>query len=202
MSARKSQLKSMIFVVCAFALLSFTLPLPAQEKGNAKTKTSDGELSLEAKTDKGSLSLGANKSVSAKDVGLAVYPGARPHKDDDKDDAAAQLWAWVNNSGFKLVVLKFESNDSPDKISTFYRKELAKYGEVLDCSAAAAKTTEGSKKSSNKLTCDDDEVQMKSGHMQFRAGTKQEQHLVGIEPNGSGSIFHLLYVKSRGSDDN
>jgi hypothetical protein len=65
---------------------------------------------------------------------------------------------------------------------------------------ASQKINDTAKNPSNKLTCDDDEVQMKSGHFQYKAGTKEEQHLVGIEPSGSGSVFHLLYVKSRSDD--
>ncbi len=176
--------------VCLLAFLSFALPFWAQE--NTDKHKDKSEINL---------NLGANKNVTAKDIGLAIYPGARPHKDEGKNDSgAAQLWAWYNNSGFKLVVLKFESDDSPDKISAFYRKQLEKYGEVLDCSASSQKANEAAKNSPHKLTCDDDETQMKSGHFQYKAGTKEEQHLVGIEPNGSGSIFHLVYVKSRSDD--
>lgn len=183
-------LSGLSWALCAVALLSFTQALGAQDNAE-KHKDKNGI----------DLSLGANKNVTAKDVGLQVYPGARPHKDEGKDDSsAAQLWAWFNNSGFKLVVLKFESDDSPDKISAFYRKQLAKYGEVLDCSASSEKASDTAKSSPNKLTCDDDDVRTKSGHFQYKAGTKEEQHLVGIEPNGSGSVFHLIYVKSRSDD--
>lgn len=182
-----STLASVLGIV---VLLSFALAASAQD--NADKHKDKSEINL---------SLGANKNVTAKDVGLPIYPGARPHKDEGKDDSsAAQLWAWYNNSGFKLIVLKFESDDSPDKVSVFYRKELAKYGEVLDCSAPSQKTSDTAKNPSHKLTCDGDEVQTKPGHFQYKAGTQEEQHLVGIEPNGSGSVFHLLYVKSRSDD--
>jgi hypothetical protein len=36
--------------------------------------------------------------------------------------------------------------------------------------------------------------------MEFKAGTKEKQHVVGIEPNGSGSVFQLVYVESPDSD--
>ena len=192
MSSWKSRINAsaLASVLGIIALLSFVLAVSAQE--NADKHKDKSEINL---------SVGANKNVTAKDVGLPIYPGARPHKDEGKDDSgAAQLWAWYNNSGFKLVVLKFESDASPDKVSVFYRKELAKYGEVLDCSAPSQKTNDTAKNPSHKLTCDDDGVQTKSGHFQYKAGTKEEQHLVGIEPNGSGSVFHLLYVKSRSDD--
>ncbi len=192
MSLSKLRLKfSWLASVCVWALMSSAVPVAAQDNPDGQKEKSEI-----------SLSLGANKNATAKDVGLPVYPGASPHKENDKDDSAtAQLWAWYNQSGFKLVVLKFESKDSPEKISAFYRKALGKYGEVLDCSASSAKANEDAKKSSHGLTCDNTKVQMGSGYLEFKAGTEPEQHLVEIEPSGSGSIFHLLYIKSHGSED-
>lgn len=190
LSRPRTNASSLTVAVCLLAFLASTLPSWAQE--NTDKQKDKSEINL---------SLGATKNVTTKDVGLPIYPGARPHKDEGKDDSsAAQLWAWYNNSGFKLVVLKFESDDSPDKISAFYRKELARYGKVLDCSAPSQKANDTAKNSPHQLTCDDDESQAKSGHFQYKAGTKENQHLVGIEPNGSGSLFHLIYVKSRSDD--
>ncbi len=178
------------WLACAFALLSFVLAASAQDRTGKDQARSDFNLSV-----------GADKKATAKDVGLPAYPGARPHKDDKDESAASQLWAWYNNSGFKLVVLKFESEDSPEKISAFYRRELSKYGEVLDCSTSAKTANEKDKTSSHGLECDDKEVQVTPGHVQLKAGTKREQHLVNIEPSGSGTTFQLLYVKSRSEAD-
>jgi hypothetical protein len=54
-----------------------------------------------------------------------------------------------------MNVVKMESPDSPDKVAAFYKKALAKYGEVLDCSNPPATDSER-KDSSNVLTCGDD----------------------------------------------
>lgn len=176
--------------VCVFALLSFAEPALSQDQASKDQDRSGFNLNL-----------GANKNATAKDVGLPIYPGARPHKDDRDGSAASQMWAWYNNSGFKLVVLKFESEDSPEKISAFYRRELAKYGEVLDCSAAAQPAKNEAKNSSHGLECDDKGVQGKPGHVELKVGSQREQHLVNVEPNGSGSTFQLLYVKGRSEAD-
>src|SRR5580658_2745617 len=71
--------------------------------------------------------------ANAKDVGLPIYPGSRPHKDKDNDTPATKLGLWGGSFAFKLAVIKMESNDSPDKVAAFYKKALAKYGPVLDC---------------------------------------------------------------------
>ena len=53
-------------------------------------------------------------------------------------------------------------------------------------------------KESKKLTCEDDKPD--PGDMTFKAGTKEKQHVVGIQPSGTGSVFQLVYVESPDSD--
>jgi len=105
---------------------------------------------------------------------------------------------WGGSAGFKLFVLKMESSDAPEKVAAFYRKALAKYGTVLDCSNASAASGSGEDKSSKKLTCDDDKP--KPNEISLKAGTKEKQHAVGVEPNGSGSTFQLVYIEMKGTE--
>jgi hypothetical protein len=132
--------------------------------------------------------------ATSKEVGLPVYPGAKPHKDDKNESAAANLGLWGGAFGFKLVLMKMESGDSPDKIAAFYQKALRKYGPVLDCTKGGT----NSEKDSNKLTCDDDKPE--PGKLVFKSGTKEKQHVVGIQQSGAGSTFQLVYVEARGGD--
>ena len=140
-----------------------------------------------------------SQQATAKDVGLPVYPGAKTHKDEKGDSPAVQMGLWGGSFGFKLALMKMESNDGPEKIAEFYKKALAKYGTVLNCSDpsrnANAKDANGS---SSKLECGDDKPE--KGGLVFKAGTKEKQHIVGIQPNGQGSIFQLVYVEARGDD--
>jgi hypothetical protein len=137
--------------------------------------------------------------ASAKDVGLPLYPGSRRHKDKDKEDdsPAANFGLWGGGSGFKLVVLKMESDDSPEKVAGFYKKALAKYGKVLDCSHPAPLDANSSKSDSKSLTCGDDKPE--KGGVLFKAGTKEKQHLAAVQPNGSGSLYQLVYVADWGN---
>ena len=80
-----------------------------------------------------------SKQATAKEVGLPVYPGAKPHRDEKDDSAAVQMGIWGSSFGFKLAVMKLESNDAPEKIAEFYKKALAKYGTVLNCSDPSQK---------------------------------------------------------------
>jgi hypothetical protein len=137
--------------------------------------------------------------ATAKEAGLPLYPGAIPHKDEKNDSSAANLGLWGSTFGFKLVVLKMESSDSPEKVAAFYQKALAKYGTVLNCSGASkAQGDKDKSNGSNKLTCDDDHAD--AGEMVFKAGTKEKQHLVSVKPNGTGCIFNLLYIEARSDD--
>lgn len=114
-----------------------------------------------------------------KKVELAIYPGARPHKDKPQDDPAVQLWAWGGNSGFRIVVVKLDSEDSPNKIAPFYRKALSSHGDVLDCSAGSPQASSRGRNLSRQIECDGDHP--KPGELEFKAGTKDAQHFtVGL----------------------
>jgi hypothetical protein len=126
--------------------------------------------------------------ASVQDVGLPIYPGSKPHKDKDDDSTAANLGLWGGGSGFKLVVLKMESGDSPEKIIGFYKRALSKYGPVLDCSNPTS--DKSSKDDSKTLTCGGDKAD-KGGYL-FKSGTKERQHMVEIRPSGQGTLYTLL----------
>jgi hypothetical protein len=114
--------------------------------------------------------------ASAKDIGLPIYPGSKPHK--DKDD---------------------ESHDSAEKVAAFYRKALSKYGDVLDCSnPPKAKETVEKGDTSKGLTCGDDKPE--EGGLLYKAGTKDKQHIVGIQPDGTGTVYQLVNVGAWGNN--
>jgi hypothetical protein len=135
--------------------------------------------------------------ATAKDVGLPLYPGSKPHKDKDNDSPAANLGLWGGGSGFKLIVLKMESGDSPEKIAAFYRKALSKYGPVLDCTNPSPNSAGTTKDNSKTLTCGDDKPD--KGGVLFKSGTKERQHIVAIQPNGQGTLYQLLNVGAWGT---
>ena len=147
-----------------------------------------------------SKSIGFNLSASAteKDLGLPFYPGAKPYKEDADSDPALHMGFSNGTSGFKFVLMRLESSDSPEKIASYYRKAMAKYGTVLDCSKAsgnAGKTdSDKSNEKSNTLTCEDDHAD--KGGYAYKVGTKQKQHVVAVEPNGKSTIVSLIYVES------
>jgi hypothetical protein len=163
------------------------LPLRAQNKKESSGKDQNGA------------GLIVSARATAKEVGLPIYPGARPHKDEGEKSSDLKMGLWGSTFGFKLVVLKMESNDQPEKVAAFYQKALAKYGTVLNCTNSSSTAEDkGKNKSSKSLECGDDKPE--NGGQLFKAGTKEKQHIVGVQPNGQGSIFQLVYVEAHGEE--
>jgi hypothetical protein len=149
--------------------------------------------------DKDGAGVTISKQATPKEVGLPAYPGAKLHKDEKDDSPSVQLGLWGSTFGFKLAVMKMESGDAPGKIADFYKKALAKYGTVLDCSETSQKANSKEKNgTSSQLSCEDDKPE--KGGLLFKAGTKEKQHLVAIQPDGQGSLFQLVYVEARGDE--
>lgn len=149
----------------------------------------------------GSFSAGLNISgeVAPEETGLRIYPGAKLVEKKSGDGDSAQVQFDFGDYGLKVVVAKLRSDDSPAIIAAFYRDELVRFGEVLDC--ADAKTKEANRprdRKSRLLTCDGDKPP-KNG-MLFKAGSKSDQHVVDIRPKGEGSEFSLVHVVVRGAD--
>jgi hypothetical protein len=177
--------------VLSLAGLSAIAQEPAKDKSgvNVTVTSKDGS----------EAGLVISAQATAKEAGLPLYPDAKPSKEDGDGSAAANLGVWGSSFGFKLVVLKMESNDSKEKVASFYQKALAKYGAVLNCGDGSKSQTEKDKDdSSKKLTCGDDHPD--PGAMLFKAGTKEKQHIVSVKSNGAGCIFHIVYLEARSDD--
>lgn len=128
--------------------------------------------------------------ADAKDIGLPLYPGSRRHIDKDSDSPGVNLGLWGGGSGFKLAVLKMESDDSMDKVADYYKKKLKKFGKVLDCSPA---TSSGSPdKDAKQLSCENDKPD--KGGVLFKSGTKADQYIVAIQPAAQGSLYQLVHL--------
>jgi hypothetical protein len=136
------------------------------------------------------LDVHANSHVTAKDIGLPEYPGATPYKDKDSDSSsAADLSFLLNSFHLGVKAASFVTPDSPEHILEFYRKPLAKYGEVLECNHG--KPVGSLTRTKTGLTCGDN----KSGNMtvngsdsdhELRAGKPQQFWIVGVDGTESG----------------
>lgn len=132
-----------------------------------------------------------NTEADAKDVGVPVYPGAQPKQKSQGEHNSANVNISSSLFGVKVVALDYTSDDPPEKIKDFYKKELSKYGDVLDCKG-------GVHEDHDRIRCQ--EGQEHKDHTELVVGTKERQHIVSIKPNGKGTEFGLVYVQTRGKE--
>lgn len=139
--------------------------------------------------------------TSAADLGLPVYPGAQPIKGDDKHKSA-DVHLGFGEWELRVRAVSYGSADSEDKVAAFYKKALAKYGDVITCKGHSAVGTPA--ETSQGLTCSDDnhganvkidarDYGADEGGTELKAGSKRHQHIVGFEsPEGSQTRFALV----------
>ena len=185
------------------ALIAIALVLLPACSINVK-KNEDGEdKKVDIETPVGGIHVSNDADV--RDVGLAVYPGARKkEKDSSGDEKSANVNISGPGFGVKVVAVEYLSDDSPDKLIAYYRDQLKKYGSVLECHTSkhgsdveVNKMSHPDRKESKKLTCDNDD----SGKtVELKVGTEDNQHIVAVEPQGKGSSFALVYVQTHGKE--
>jgi hypothetical protein len=182
------QIKSGIALATVAILLSSACSVNVQKKENGQDKQVD------IKTPMGSVHI--SKGVDAQDVGVVVYPGARLKQDGDESDRSANVSVSGFGYGVKVAALEYESSDAPDKIIAFYQDQLKKYGNVLVCHTGHFHVNtdlENDKHSnSHELACEGSN----GVDVELKVGTKENQHIVAIEPEGSGSKFSLVSVRT------
>jgi hypothetical protein len=167
---------------------------------NVKKERNGEDKQVDIKTLAGGIHVSNDADVM--DTGLTVYPGARVKPRNSSHDSKS---ANVNISGFgysvRVVALEYESDDTPARILAFYKDQLKKYGNVLECHTSRLnldmKTgSHGSNSESNELTCEGDH----GSNIELKVGKKNDQHIVAIEPEGKGSSFSLVYIRTHGKD--
>jgi hypothetical protein len=186
-----------IFAIAfGFILAIHTARAQSQKPDPEKDKSFDVSSSV------GDLHMG--KDADAQKAGLPLYPGARL-RPDDKDSSAFNLGVLTEVFGIRLVIAKYDSNDPPDKVISYYRERLKKYGKVLECHTrehggdahADFSDKDDSDGHSKALKCEGDNT---GPVTELKVGTEDNQHVVAVEPQAghSGSTFALVYVHTRG----
>jgi hypothetical protein len=193
--------RSAIAKFAPFALLAVLVVLPGCSI-NVKDKDKAGESRVDIKTPLGNIHVDEQVDISAS--GLALYPGARPaEKKDSGDKKSANVNISGPGFGLKVVAGEFISEDSSDKVLSYYSKELQKFGKVVEChghwnGANVGHVSHDGKNGTKPVACSGDE---KGSTVELKVGTEDNQHIVEVEPNGKGTKFALVYVRTHGSDD-
>jgi hypothetical protein len=153
------------------------------------------------------LSMHANSHATAKDIGLPEYPGATPFKDKDSDSSSADLGFLLNSFHLSIKAVSFVTTDSPEHVLEFYRKPMAKFGAVLECSHGKPVGSLTVAKSG--LTCGDHKsaamtVDGSDNDHELRAGTPEQFRIVGVEraENGKTKFGLVALVVPKHEDGN
>jgi hypothetical protein len=175
-------------------------------------KQGDGD-NVKIATPFGGMSIKTDQNAVTAETGLPAYPGAQIEKkgDDGHNSGAADINMSFGSFKLRVKAVSYTTPDSPDKVLAFYRKGLAQYGTVIQCNGhqpvgTPTHTPDG-------LDCSDDSHKANvkvdedySERTELKAGSKQHQHIVGINPQGSGTKFGLVALDlpghlSFGDDD-
>jgi hypothetical protein len=149
--------------------------------------------------------------ISASDLGLPVYPGAKQVADDDKHKSA-DVHIGFGEWELRVRAVTYATEDSQDKVAQFYRKALTRYGDVIVCQGKSPVGTPTT--TSEGLTCADDsngkgvKIDAKDygstdGNVELKAGSHRHQHVVGFQDFKHGETrFALVALDLPGSGKN
>ena len=186
-------------------------------------KSANGEdKKVQVDTPFGGLHVNTGQTTAA-DLGLPVYPGAQVFVNND-EHKSADVHMGFGEWQLRVRAVSYATTDPSDKVADFYKKALARYGDVLTCHnkqpvGTPVTTSEG-------LTCADDSnnvnVNMddkkkgfsissddshKGMHFnihegtELKAGSKKHQHIVGIgeQKEDGKTVFELVALDLPGS---
>jgi hypothetical protein len=159
---------------------------------NVKKNNQGEEKNVDIDTPFGGIHVANDADV--RDTGLTVYPGAREkQKSDSGEEKSANVNISTSAFGLKVVAIEYQTADPPAKVTAYYKDQLKKFGNVLECHTQGRHTSyEGS---SEELKCEGDS----SGNTtELKVGTRSNQHIVAIDPQAKGTDFALVYVRTRG----
>jgi hypothetical protein len=201
----QSRFRNFLFCPALAVLLACTLAgctVSTRDHEGRNSTDSSKDKDVDIRTPFGSLSV-RQGSMDAKDAGLSTYPGAQLRKSTDHDgDSSANVNISSSMFGMKVVALKYSSSDAPDKVLAFYRKDLSKYGKVVDCEGGFNMNVHPREKNGDtEVTCDRDNKSDGEYKHELKVGTEGNQRIVAVKPAGDGSEFALVYVRTR-SDKN
>jgi len=157
-------------------------------------KTAENKKKVDIDTPFGGIHV--NTDAKAVDTGLAVYPGAQPKEPSgNRNGENANVNVQVGDFGVRVIASSYLSDDSPEKIISFYRDDLKKFGSVLECPKGLKETHNSD--GPREMACNDSGSSEK-GKMDLAVGVPDRQRIVSIKPHGNGTEFALVYIQMRG----
>jgi hypothetical protein len=162
----------------------------------------------------GNMHVKTNGTGDTAAIGLTPYPGAVPVKDGKDDDtSSANVDMSFGNFHLGVRAASFQTSDQPDKVLAFYRKDLGRFGDVIECQNN--KPVGNPTHTSQGLTCDDKDhsqynvsntehgihIGDNPSDRELRAGSGTHQHIVGIQNRNGGTKIGLVALDLPGNLD-
>ena len=188
---------SKICLAAALAIAAVSLPgcrVRVDKDSNGQEKT------VQVDTPFGGVHVNTDQ-LSASDLGLPIYPGAEQVNGKGKNDKSADVHMGFGEWQMRVRVVKYETGDSKEQVTAFYKKAMGRFGDVLTCQdnspiGTPTATPEG-------LTCAengkngahfkfDDKDYSQGGGLQLKAGSRRHQHIVGFEHGESSKTRFAL----------
>jgi hypothetical protein len=197
---------SLVFASLVFALavtLGGCTISTRHSDGHDNADSSSGkDNNVDIRTPFGSLSVHQG-NLDAKDTGLSAYPGAQlqPKNSGHDGDGSANVNISSSLFGINVVALKYVTRDSPDKVLAFYRKDMGKYGKVVDCQGGFNMDFRRREKNDDEVTCEHENKRNGEYKQELKVGTESNQRIVAIKEVDDGTQFALVYVRSRNDKD-
>ncbi|MEO6924362.1 MAG: hypothetical protein ABI142_11090 [Bryocella sp.] len=157
------------------------------KKGNVDISTPFGGMHVQTDNDVSSM------------TGLSIYPGAKPVKDRGSSHDSANVNLSFGSFHLDVKAASYQSADPPEKVLAFYRNDMAKYGDVIECQndkpiGTPSRTSQG-------LTCDEhnrNEIHVERDdhhhNVELRTGSKHKQRIVSVEPKDGGTRLGLVLL--------
>ena len=189
MKNRAFKFLMLVFLVSLVAMLpACSIQVDDKDKKNAK---------VDIQTPLANLKVDTNEKSA--DNGIPVYPGARPRPQTDGDTHRANVNIAGFGFGLKVIAAEYLTDDPPDKVRDFYQDKMKKFGDVVVCKGHndnGSNYKVHGKDGDAKVSCSGN-----SGDgWEVKVGTNDNEHLVAIQPDGSGTRFGTVLIQTHGKE--
>jgi len=144
--------------------------------------------------------LKVDTSQNSTDNGIPIYPGATPRPASGDDQHRANVNISAMGFGVKVIANEYVTADSPEKVKAFYLDKLKEFGNVLECKGTG---DHGGHHGGDWNNDADKPVSCGNGNgpgWELKTGTEHNQHLVAINPDGSGTRFGTVLIQIHGKE--
>jgi hypothetical protein len=191
------RLGALAMAAMAFTVLSGCRVDSHKNGDNEDVKIATPFGGMSVKTDEGAVQGG---------TGLTVYPGATIVKklhthdgDTEHDSGAADINMSFGSFHLGVKAVSYETPDSPEKVLAFYRKDMARFGQVIFC--RGNKPVGTPTETQDGLTCSDEGKKNvhvngdnEGSYGELKTGSKLHQRIVAVNAEGEGTKFGLVML--------